>query len=106
MHRGRSMSFIEILKLFGVPTLLFGAIVTFVTTKFKKYNAEQNALKKGVQAMLRSQMIDMYNQYKDVKKVPIYVKDNFENVWNAYHNLGANGVMDNIHEEFMNFETE
>ena len=48
----------------------------------------------------------MYNQYKDAKKVPIYVKDNFENVWNAYHNLGANGVMDNIHEEFMNFETE
>lgn len=99
------MTILEIIKMFGIPTILFGAIVTFVTTKFKTYSKEQVALKKGVQAMLRSQMIDMYNQYKEEKKVPIYVKDNFENVWNAYHNLGANGVMDGIHEEFMDFES-
>lgn len=97
---------IEVLKLFGIPTLLFGTAFTFLMAKFKKYNTEQAALRAGVQAMLRSQMIDMYNQYKDEKKVPIYVKDNFENVWQSYHNLGANGVMNGIHDEFMDFETE
>ena len=100
------MTLLEILGMFGVPTALFSGLTAYIVAKFKKYAVEQQALKKGVQAMLRSQMIQMYNEYKAEKKAPVYVKDNFENVWNAYHNLGANGVMDQIHEEFMNFETE
>ena len=37
---------------------------------------------------------------------PIYVKENFENMWKQYHNLGVNGVMDGIHEAFMALPTE
>ncbi len=100
------MTIVDILKLFGVPTALFGALMAYCVSKFKIYSTEQKAIKSGMQAMLRSDLINMYNKYKDIKKVPLYVKDNFENVWQNYHNLGANGVMDGIHEEFMSWETE
>lgn len=60
------------------------------------------ALQKGVQALLRSQMIDEYYKYKEHGAVPLNVKDNFENLWVQYEKLGKNGVMSGIHAEFMN----
>ena len=31
-----------------------------------------------------------------------YAKENFENMWVQYESLGANGVMSDIHNKFMN----
>lgn len=55
----------------------------------------------GVQALLRAQMIADYNHYTAKGYAPIYAKDNFENCWKQYHSLGANGVMDNVHMNFL-----
>ena len=63
------------------------------------------ALKKGVQALLRSQMTAEYYKYKASKEVPLYVKQNFENLWEQYEKLGKNGVMGNLHAEFMAWST-
>lgn len=63
------------------------------------------ALKKGVQALLRSQMTAEYYKYKAQQKVPLYVKQNFENLWTQYEKLGKNGVMNNLHAEFMGWDT-
>lgn len=63
------------------------------------------ALQKGVQALLRSQMTAEYYKYKAVKEVPLYVKQNFENLWVQYEKLGKNGVMVNLHSEFMSWDT-
>ena len=63
------------------------------------------ALKKGVQALLRSQITSEYYKYKEQKKVPLYVKDNVENLWIQYEKLGKNGVIDRLHVEFMGWET-
>lgn len=63
------------------------------------------ALKKGVQALLRSQMTAQYYKYKTTKEVPLYVKQDFENLWVQYERLGKNGVMQNLHTEFMGWNT-
>lgn len=60
-----------------------------------------NAVCLGVQAVLRSQMIDDYNKWSERGYAPIYAKENFENCWNQYEALGANGVMNNIRQKFM-----
>lgn len=96
---------LTILGLLGVPTL--GGIITWLVKEKKKSNAKQNAESLGLQALLRSQMIDYYNTwYVDKGYAPIWVQDNFENVWVQYEALGANGVMDKIHKEFMSLPTE
>ena len=34
------------------------------------------------------------------------VEDNFENMYKQYHNLGVNGVMDDLYDKFMNLPLE
>lgn len=87
---------------------LFGFLLTCLSvcykrlaTKYKKEIERQEAIEKGLQALLRSQMINDYNHYKEKGYAPIYAKENFENCWQQYHNLGVNGVMDGVHKEFM-----
>ena len=94
------MTLYEILTLIGFPTL-FLAILAIV----RKIVISIRAVKLGVQAMLRSQMIDDYNKYTERGYAPIYARDNFENCYQRYHALGANGVMDDIHEKFMQLPT-
>lgn len=76
--------------------LITGA--TYIYTKL-------HALELGVQALLRAQMIDGYYKYKDAGEVPLNVKENFENLWVQYEKLGKNGVMSDIHKEFMLLRT-
>lgn len=98
------MTTYQILCLLGVPSILSGIIGYFVA-KVKKVANDQEMLKKGVQALLRAQMIDEYNHYSSKGYAPIYAKENFENVYNAYHQLGANGVMQELYANFIELPT-
>lgn len=60
---------------------------------------------RGVQALLRSEMIKDYNKWSDRGYAPIYARENFENCYIQYHQLGANGVMDGIHDKYMKLPT-
>lgn len=94
------------LSFFGIPTAVFGATFTYFATKLKKYKKEQDAIRNGIQALLRAEMISSYNKYNDLGYAPIYAKENFENVYINYHSLGLNGVMDGIRKSFMELPTE
>lgn len=99
------MTFIEWLKFFSVPSILLSvmtAIWVYVATNMKKQKMESDAIKAGMQALLRANMISQYNKWKEKGYAPIYAKDNFENCHKNYENLGANGVINNIYNEFMN----
>ena len=76
------------------------------TGALKKNPADTEAVKIGIQALLRSQMIADYNKWTDRGYAPIYARDNFENCWKQYHALGVNGVMDDLHEKFLELPTE
>lgn len=96
---------LSILGMIGVPSL--GVIIGWLAKTIKSEKEEQKALKKGVQAMLRSQMINDYNKwYENKGYAPIWAKDNFQNVWVQYESLGENGVMNDIHNKFMSLPTE
>ena len=81
---------------------ILGIFTQFLLTRVKASEQKQNALELGVQALLRDRLIYQYEKYKAKGYAPIYVKENFENLYEQYHRLGANGVMDSIHEEFKN----
>lgn len=85
----------------GIPT----GFTAFIWRKVKGLHNDNKAVKEGVQALLRAQMIADYNHYREKGYAPIYAKDNFDNCYQRYHTLGANGVMDQIHKEFMGFPT-
>ena len=99
------MTIYQWLCLLGIPTLII-AIFKYLTTLIKKNKEDTTALKDGIQALLRSQMIADYNKYSEKGYAPIYARDNFENCWKQYHSLGANGVMDDLHEKFLELPYE
>ena len=78
-------------------TFCVGMII-YVTNK-------TNAIRKGVQALLRAQMINDYNLWTERGYAPVYARDNFENCWKNYEALGVNGVMKSIHDKFMALPT-
>lgn len=98
-------------------TTLINLIITFIFTKAtnsyekKKKDAEMVAeeiekkndvLKRGVQALLRHELYELYDTYYQEKGyAPLDIKNDFEFIYLGYHNLGKNGVMDGIHERFM-----
>lgn len=98
------MTLIAVLQFIGVPAVFSAAIIAVAAgfgKRIKENDKETKAVKLGVQAMLRAQMISEYNKAKDKGYAPIYAKDNFQNMWDNYHNLGANGVMDAIKDEYL-----
>lgn len=92
--------------IYGI-NLMVGAVLGYLAKKIRSINKENEAVKAGMQAMLRDRMIQSYNHYfYDKGYMPIYAKQSFENVYNAYHNLGVNGVMTDIKNKVMALPTE
>lgn len=103
------MSIYQWLCVFGIPTLIVSvvsALFTYLVKQTKKNRDDTKAVKQGVQALLRAQMIEDYNKWSERGYAPIYARQNFENCWKHYHSLGANGVMDDIHIKFLKLPTD
>lgn len=94
------MNIYQWLCLLGIPTLIGTATKNYISCK-KKNKKDMNILKTGIQALLRAQMNNDYYRYSTEGSVPLHVKDNFENLWKHYHELGGNGVMNDIHDKFL-----
>lgn len=73
---------------------VLGGLLAYVTRRII-------ALEKGVQALLRAQMINDWNKYSEKGFAPLYAKENFENCWKQYESLGKNGVMSGVHHDFV-----
>lgn len=99
------MTIYQWLCVLGVPALI-AAAAKYLGGRVRKNQKDTDALKSGIQALLRSQMISEYNKWSERGYAPIYARENFENCWRQYHSLGANGVMDDIHEKFLELPTE
>ena len=91
------MTFWQILCAFGVPSAILSGIIAYVS----KIRKDGKALKAGIQALLRAELIKSWEKWSERGYAPIYARENFENCWVQYHALHANGVMDNIHDKFL-----
>ena len=62
---------------------------------------KQEAVMTGVQAMLRDRLLQGYRYYESQGFADYDDRSNMENMYNAYHTLGKNGVMDDMQHKFM-----
>lgn len=99
------------MSIYQIVSLLFGSgiLIEVFRRLFKKISDNESktkAIQMGVQALLRDRLIDEYNHALKKGYAHIYDKENFENMYNQYHNLGANGVMDEIRDKYRELPTE
>ncbi len=84
---------------FGLITLALTAWVRHLSKQNKIRKAEQEAIKKGIQALLRDGIINQYNKYMEKKYIPIYAMENVEAMYKEYHALGGNGTITELYED-------
>ena len=79
-----------------IVNALAGAIITLLWTMLRAKKRENDALKEGMQALLRDRIIQAYNHYSDKGWIPIYAMESIEACYKSYEELGENGVIDNL----------
>ena len=90
------MTLYQWLSVLGIPSLL----VSFLAFLRVQRN-QSKALKLGLQAILRDRMLQSYKHFSSQGYADPEDRQNFENLYQQYHTLGANGVMTDIHDKFM-----
>lgn len=74
----------------------------------KRQQAESRAnqaLREGVQALLRERIIESYNHYNDKGYCPIYAKESMRRLYAAYHVLGGNDVATELKDKLLEMPT-
>lgn len=84
----------------SVINVMFGGVITLLITMYRQKKKENDALKAGLQALLRDRIIQAYNHYvQDKGWIPIYAKESIDACYRSYEALGDNGVIDNLMEQ-------
>lgn len=80
-------------------------ILTFVIKRallqLKEEMKCQVAIRAGMQAILRDRILQAYHQYTRIGYCGVPDRENLKNMYDQYHALGANGVIDGLVEEVM-----
>lgn len=99
------MTVYQILCLVGIPGVISG-VTGYLIAKVQKQKGETEALKCGVQSLLRDRLLQSYKNFKEKGYARADDRENFENMYQQYHNLGKNGVMDDYRLKFLELPTE
>lgn len=93
--------------------VIFGLIITTLGKIVLSYRKKYNNLKCSFSAMecvmlelSKSKMLDIYYDYRDVKRIPLHRLQSFEGLYNAYKALGGNGIMTIKHDEVLSWDIE
>ena len=68
--------------------------------------AERQAMRDGLQSLLRAEIIRSYEKYHDKGFCPIYAKEALKIEYTAYHNLGGNDVATDLYKKTTALPTE
>lgn len=85
---------------------VLGGVLTCILAKWKKTLGREKALEEGVRSLLRNNLIEYHDKYTARGHCPIYVKDSARHSYEAYHELGGNGVVTKLYEDIMSLPEE
>ena len=117
-------TWLQVLSIFGASAIIPSLFKIFENIIYKKSKEKQDieelisdvkliklatddlqnsndTLKKGVQSILKFRLREQGLKYIHQKYCTLQQKDDFSHMYTAYHNLGKNGVMDEIYNEVM-----
>ena len=81
--------------------IVIGILIATLWNKFKQQKEEQDAIKLGLQSLLRGEITKAYYKYKEKGWIPLYALESVEGNYKNYETLGANGIIDGLWKELM-----
>lgn len=67
--------------------------------KAKEDKARGTALSNGVLSLLRIQLIEYHDKYMTRDAIPLYVFENWDDMYKAYSDLGGNGTVKRMNDD-------
>lgn len=87
----------EIIK-WGIPFLLTG-IITWIIKELKENKQNNSAMKSGMIAIIRSQLVSKCEKYQKEGFLPEYARYCLEDLYKQYKQLGGNHGIDILVDE-------
>lgn len=78
-------------------TIIMGLVISFLVGKYTSLTKERDALKGGLQAILRDRLTQSSRFFIKQGSIGRLEKINLVAMYKAYHDLGKNGVMDDTY---------
>lgn len=82
----------------ALPVILT-AFMGYIVWLLKKQKRDRDANSKGTMLLLRVQLIEYHDKYMELGEIPSYAYDNFNEMYDAYHKLGGNGMVTKMKQE-------
>ncbi len=85
--------------LFQTYMALLPVLMSYIVWLLKRQKRDRDANSKGTMLLLRQQLIDMHDKYTTKEEIPSYAYSNFMEIYDAYHDLGGNGMATKLKNE-------
>lgn len=79
--------------------IVLTALMGYIVWLLKKQKKDRDANSKGTMLLLRVQLIEYHDKYTILDSIPFYAYENFCEMYEAYHELGGNGMITKMKEE-------
>lgn len=87
----------------ALPVILT-ALMGYIVWLLKNQKKDRDANSKGTMLLLKIQLIEYHDKYCELGYIPSYVYDNFVESYEAYHELGGNGLITKMKQEVERLE--
>lgn len=94
----RNMDFLMQTYTIALPIVLT-SLLGYLVWNLKEQKKDRDANSKGTMLLLRVQLIEYHDKYVNLGEIPSYAYDNFNEMYEAYHALGGNGMVTKMYEE-------
>lgn len=79
--------------------IILTALMGYIVWLLKKQKRDRDANSKGTMLLLRVQLIEYHDKYMGLGEIPSYAYENFNEMYDAYHKLGGNGMVTKMKQE-------
>lgn len=80
-------------------TIALPILLGYIVWLLKKQKKGRDANGRGTMLLLRVQLIEYHDRYMELGSIPSYAYENFCEMYEAYHELGGNGMITKMYEE-------
>lgn len=80
-------------------TIALPVLLGYIVWLLQNQKKDRDANTRGTMLLLRVQLIEYHDKYMKLGEIPSYAYENFEEMYEAYHKLGGNGMITKMKEE-------
>lgn len=85
-------------------TIVLPIVLGYIVWLLKRQKKDRDANGRGTMLLLRAQLIEYHDRYVALGHIPSDALENFIEMYEAYHELGGNGMVTEMYKEILELE--